>query len=53
MLPEISTERLAAAINIAITDKQMRNKAEDLGAKIQLEDGVIKAVEVIRHYLKN
>lgn len=48
---ELSEERLATAINIAISDKQMQRKAEDLGAKIRSEDGVARAVEVIQHYL--
>jgi UDP:flavonoid glycosyltransferase YjiC (YdhE family) len=50
---ELSAEKLAAAIEMAISDEQMHKRAEDLGAKIQSEDGVNQAVDVIRHYLEN
>lgn len=50
---ELSAEKLAAAIEMAISDEQMHKRAKDLGAKIQSEDGVNQAVDIIRHYLEN
>jgi hypothetical protein len=38
---------LAEAIGQAVTDGEMRRKAEALGAKICSEDGVGKAVNII------
>jgi UDP:flavonoid glycosyltransferase YjiC (YdhE family) len=31
-----------------VTDQEMRQRAADLGRKIQAEDGVARAVEIIR-----
>jgi hypothetical protein len=33
---------------MALTDQKMRQRASDLGAKIQAEDGVARAVAVIQ-----
>jgi len=45
---KLTAERLAQAIQIAVTDKTMRQRAVDLGSKIQAEDGVGNAVEIIQ-----
>ncbi len=43
----LTVERLAGAIERAVTDQTMRRRAADLGAEIQAEDGVARAVTVI------
>jgi UDP:flavonoid glycosyltransferase YjiC (YdhE family) len=40
-------ERLASAIHQAVTEPSMRQRAADLGSKIQAEDGVARAVAVV------
>jgi sterol 3beta-glucosyltransferase len=45
---KLTAERLAKAIDMAIADQRMRQCAVDLGSKIQAEDGVQLAVEVIQ-----
>ena len=45
---QMTAERLAQAIQTAVTDSAMRGRAADLGAKIQAEDGIARAVEIIR-----
>ena len=45
---KLTSERLAQAIQNATTDKAMRQRAVDLGLKIQTEDGIARAVEVIQ-----
>jgi UDP:flavonoid glycosyltransferase YjiC (YdhE family) len=44
----LTVDRLAQAIDRAITDNNMRRKAAELGRRIQAEDGVSRAVEIIR-----
>jgi len=46
---KLTAERLAQAIQIAVTDKTMRQRATDLGSKIQAEDGIGRAVEIIQN----
>jgi UDP:flavonoid glycosyltransferase YjiC (YdhE family) len=43
----LTVERLAQAIQQAVTDQAMRQRAAALGARIQAEDGVARAVAVI------
>jgi UDP:flavonoid glycosyltransferase YjiC (YdhE family) len=45
---KLTAELLAEAIQTALTDQTMRQRAADLGAKIRAENGVAAAVEVIR-----
>ena len=45
---KLTAERLAKAIDIAVADQTMRQCAVDLGSRIQAEDGVSRAVEVIQ-----
>ena len=45
---KLSVERLAEAIQTAVTDPVMRRRAADLGAKIRAEDGVASAVAVVQ-----
>ena len=45
---KLTAERLARAIQEAVTDKEMRQRAAGLGARIQAEDGVAQAVEVFQ-----
>jgi UDP:flavonoid glycosyltransferase YjiC (YdhE family) len=40
-------ERLAEAIQAAVTDGPMRRRAQALGEAIRQEDGVARAVEVL------
>lgn len=44
---QLTTERLAEAIHRAVTDRPMRQRAADLGAKIQAEDGIANAVAIV------
>jgi sterol 3beta-glucosyltransferase len=43
----LTVEKLAQAIDRAVTDPIMRQRAAELGAKIQSEDGIANAVRVI------
>jgi sterol 3beta-glucosyltransferase len=45
---KLTADRLAQAIQEAVTDTAMRQRAADLGSKIQAEDGIGNAVEVIQ-----
>jgi UDP:flavonoid glycosyltransferase YjiC (YdhE family) len=48
---KLNARRLAAAIETALGDGELRRKAAELGAQVRQEDGVKKAVEVIAaHY---
>jgi UDP:flavonoid glycosyltransferase YjiC (YdhE family) len=49
---KLTSERLAHAIQQAVTDEGMHERAASLGAKIQVEDGIARAAEVI-HHLEN
>jgi len=44
---KLTAERLAQAIQQAVTDPMMRQQAADLGVKIRAEDGIARAVDVI------
>jgi sterol 3beta-glucosyltransferase len=43
----LTAERLAAAIRIAVSNSEMRRRAADLGQKLDAEDGIRRAVEII------
>jgi sterol 3beta-glucosyltransferase len=45
---QLTVERLAQAIFQALTDERMRTNAANLGSKIQAENGVASAVDVIQ-----
>lgn len=45
---QLTAERLAAAIQTAVGDRTMRQRAADLGEKIRAEDGVANAVAIIQ-----
>lgn len=47
----LTAERLAAAIQRAATNTQMRQRAQQLGAALRAEDGLGCAVSLIRQYL--
>ena len=44
---QLTAERLAEAIHRTMTDRSMRQRAADLGAKIQAEDGIANAVAIV------
>jgi sterol 3beta-glucosyltransferase len=44
---QLTVERLAQAIQTAVTDRAMIRRAADLGAKIQAEDGIANAVAIV------
>jgi sterol 3beta-glucosyltransferase len=44
---KLTAERLVQAIQTAVTDQTMRQRAAELGAKIRAEDGVARAVAVV------
>jgi len=47
---KLTVERLASAIQMAVSDSTMRQKAAALGEKIQTEDGIGQAVEIIQEF---
>lgn len=48
---KLTSERLADLIKTALTDEDMKMRAKELGEKINSEDGVGNAVEIINNYL--
>ncbi len=48
---KLSVERLTTAIQIAVSDKEMRRRAVALGEHIRAEDGVARAVEAINRFI--
>jgi sterol 3beta-glucosyltransferase len=49
---KLTAERLAEAIHRVVTDQTMQQRAADLGAKIQAEDGVANAVAIVQELEK-
>ena len=47
----LTAEKLAQAINTAVTDNAMRVRAANFGEKIRAENGVARAVEIIERYV--
>ena len=45
---KLTVERLAQAVQDAVTDQTMRQRAANLGSQIQAEDGIARAVEIIQ-----
>lgn len=45
---KLTVERLAQAIQEALTDQTMRQCAANLGSRIQAEDGIARAVAVLQ-----
>ncbi|MGG6269289.1 glycosyltransferase [Leptolyngbya sp. AN03gr2] len=45
---QLTAEHLADAIDRAVTDQAMRQRAADLGAKIRGEDGIAHAVAIVK-----
>ncbi|MGB7086008.1 MAG: nucleotide disphospho-sugar-binding domain-containing protein, partial [Phormidesmis sp.] len=45
---QLTADKLAQAIREAVTDSKLRLRAEELGNKIRAEDGVMRAVDIIR-----
>ncbi len=50
-LKKLTAERLAKAIEIAVTDPGIRQRANSCGKTIRAEDGTGNAVKIIRQYL--
>ncbi|MDX1687022.1 MAG: glycosyltransferase [Candidatus Promineifilaceae bacterium] len=48
---KLTAARLAAAIETAVSDPDMRRRATDLGRRLQQEDGIAAAVAVVRQLL--
>jgi UDP:flavonoid glycosyltransferase YjiC (YdhE family) len=48
----LSTENLAAAIQVTTGDSEMRHRAAEIGEGIRNEDGVGEAVEILHHAWK-
>ncbi len=44
---KLTVEGLSQAIHQAVTNSTMQQRAADLGAKIQAEDGIAKVIEVV------
>ncbi len=49
---QLTAERLAQAIQTAVSNQAMRQRAAELGTKIRAEDGIARAVEVIQQVEK-
>jgi len=49
----LSVERLAQAIEEAVTDQTMRQRAADLGSKIRAEDGIAREIAAVQHIEKH
>lgn len=49
---KLTVERLAQAIKQVVTDESMRQRASNLGAKIQAEDGIAGAVAVVQNVVE-
>lgn len=49
---KLTVERLAQAIQQAVTDQTLRQRAANLGSKIRAEDGVARAVAVVQQMEK-
>lgn len=47
---QLTADRLASAIEMAVSDETMHRRATNLGRKIQAEEGVARAVEVIETF---
>lgn len=45
---QLTAERLAQAIQVAVSDRTMRQRAADLGRKIRTEDGIANAVAIVQ-----
>jgi UDP:flavonoid glycosyltransferase YjiC (YdhE family) len=45
---KLTVDRLAQAIEVAVTNTAMRQRAVEMGAKIQAEDGIANAVAIIQ-----
>ena len=45
---KLTVERLAQAVHTAVTDQTMRRRAASLGARIQAEDGIARAVAIVQ-----
>jgi UDP:flavonoid glycosyltransferase YjiC (YdhE family) len=48
---DLSADRLAGAMRVAIEDSSLRRRAQSLGAVIRQEDGIRTAVEIISGFL--
>lgn len=47
---QLTADRLADAIRLAVTDSTMRQQAKSCGAAIRAEDGIGNAVKVVKQY---
>jgi sterol 3beta-glucosyltransferase len=43
----LTTDRLAEAIEQAVTDRSMKDRAAEIGQRIRSEDGIVRATELI------
>lgn len=50
---KLTAERLATAIKVVISNPIIRQRAEDLGAKVRHEDGIGNATAIIERIMKN
>jgi UDP:flavonoid glycosyltransferase YjiC (YdhE family) len=47
---KLTVDNLAQAIERAVTDKEMHRKAAELGKRIQTENGIARAIEIIQQH---
>ncbi len=47
---QLTAEKLAGAINVAVNDTTLQARAAALGANIRAENGVARAVEIIERH---
>ncbi len=50
-IKQLTAEKLAEAIQIAVTDSMIRAHATELGEKIRAEDGLARAIEIIERHV--
>jgi sterol 3beta-glucosyltransferase len=48
---ELTAEKLAAAIQMAVMDKTIHERAAEIGRSIRSEDGAARAIEILQKYL--
>jgi len=47
---ELSAQRLADAIRAAVTDPSIRKRANEIGQRVQAEDGVGRTIDLFLEY---
>ena len=51
MRKQLTTDQLATAIEQALTDRVMQQRAAQIGQQIRSEDGIVRAVQLIEKFV--